>query len=220
MALPGPVLAPVDVNAVQRQRDCGAHGQILASRLDLGYYAALRPEAAALRLENCTLPESGWGLLVLERARPQATKRWTNSGEIHESRRLKHRAEKETREIPIPPALVAALREHVDAYGTATDRRLFRTGKEGTYSSSAHAYVWLEARKLALTPEQVGSPLAARTYDLRHTALSLWLYAGVPPAEVAKRAGHSVDVLLRVYAKCIDSQQHRINGKINDALDG
>jgi integrase len=184
------------------------------------YYAALRPEEAAdLRVENCTLPESGWGMLVLERARPQATKRWTNSGETHESRRLKHRADKEAREIPIPPVLVALLREHIDVYGTAKDGRLFRTSKGGSYSSSAHSYVWQEARRLALPPAQVASPLAARPYDLRHAALSLWLNVGVPAAEVAKRAGHSVDVLLRVYAKCMDGQQDHINGKISNALE-
>jgi integrase len=183
------------------------------------YYAALRPEEAAdLRLRNCNLPESGWGLIVLEKARPQGTKRWTNSGETHESRSLKHRADKETREIPIPPILVALLREHIATYGTAEDGRIFRTSTGGSYSSSAHSYVWQEARKLALTPEQIASSLAARPYDLRHAAVSLWLNAGVPAVEVAKRAGHSVDVLLRVYAKCIDGQQDQINGKINDAL--
>lgn len=185
------------------------------------YYAALRPEEAAdLRLRNCTLPESGWGLIVLEKARPQGTKRWTNSGETHESRSLKHRADKETREIPIPPVLVAMLRGHIATYGTAKDGRIFSTSTGGSYSSSAHSYVWQEARRLALTPEQVVSSLAARPYDLRHAAVSLWLNAGVPAPEVAKRAGHSVDVLLRVYAKCIDGQQEQINGKINDALGG
>ncbi len=183
------------------------------------YYAALRPEEAAdLRQRNCTLPESGWGVIVLEKARPQGTKRWTNSGETHESRSLKHRADKETREIPIPPVLVAILREHIAEYGTAKDGRIFHTGRGGTYSSSAHSYVWQEARKLVLTPEQISSSLAARPYDLRHAAVSLWLNAGVPAVEVAKRAGHSVEVLLRVYAKCMDGQQDHINSKIAGVL--
>ncbi|WP_433367509.1 hypothetical protein [Streptosporangium sp. CA-115845] len=183
-------------------------------------YAGLRPEEAAdLCLKNCTLPEAGWGQIILERARPQANKRWTNSGETHESRSLKHRAKKETREIPIPPVLVAILREHIDAYGTEDDGRLFRTTKGGSYSSSACSYVWQEARALVFTDEQVRSPLAARPYDLRHAALSLWLNAGVPATEVAKRAGHSVEVLHRVYAKCMEGQQERTNGKISSALD-
>jgi integrase len=55
--------------------------------------------------------------------------------------------------------------------------------------------------------------------DLRHAAVSLWLNSGVPATEVAKRAGHSVDVLLRVYAKCIDGQDGTANNHIDDALD-
>ncbi|MGW0805550.1 tyrosine-type recombinase/integrase [Nonomuraea sp. NPDC002799] len=183
------------------------------------YYAALRPEEAAdLRLNNCELPTSGWGLIVLEKARPQATKRWTNTGETHETRNLKHRADRETREIPIPPVLVAILREYVVQYRPAQDGRIFHTGTGNSYSSSAHSYVWQEARRLAFTPAQVVSSLAARPYDLRHAAVSLWLNAGVPPAEVAKRAGHSIDVLLQVYAKCVDGQQEVNNSKIDDAL--
>ncbi|WP_196451332.1 hypothetical protein [Planomonospora sp. ID82291] len=49
--------------------------------------------------------------------------------------------------------------------------------------------------------------------------MSLWLNAGVPATEVAKRAGHSVDVLLSVYAKCIEGQRSRANRQISDALD-
>ncbi|RAO57731.1 hypothetical protein LUPAC06_02953 [Micromonospora saelicesensis] len=42
------------------------------------------------------------------------------------------------------------------------------------------------------------SALVRRPYDLRHAAASLWLNAGVPPTEVARRLGHGVAVLLRV----------------------
>lgn len=184
------------------------------------YYAALRPEeASGLRRQNCELPAEGWGLITLERARPQANKRWTNSGESHDERGLKHRAKDDTREIPIPPVLVAILRDHIAAYGTAKDGRLFRTSKGRPFSSSAYSAVWQEARRLAFTVEQVASPLAARPYDLRHAAVSLWLNAGVPPTEVAQRAGHGVDVLLRVYAKCIEGQRARANGQIGKALE-
>ncbi|MEV0399439.1 hypothetical protein [Actinoallomurus sp. NPDC050550] len=36
--------------------------------------------------------------------------------------------------------------------------------------------------------------------------------------EDAERAGHSVDVLLRVYAKCIDGQREIANQRIQKAL--
>jgi integrase len=85
-------------------------------------------------------------------------------------------------------------------------------------ASTAISDVWAQARTLALTPEQVASPLAGRPYDLRHAAVSLWLNAGVPATEVAERAGHSVQVLLRVYAKCLDDGEAVANMRIDAAL--
>ncbi|XVQ85080.1 tyrosine-type recombinase/integrase [Microbispora siamensis] len=184
------------------------------------YYAALRPEeAAGLRRDNCQLPDEGWGILTLEKARPQANKRYTDSGEAHDERGLKHRPERETRPILIPPVLVAILREHIKRYGVADDGRLFRTAKGRPYTASAISRIWQEARAIAFAPEQATSPLAARPYDLRHAAVSLWLNAGVPATEVAQRAGHSVEVLQRVYAKCVEGQALQANNKITFALD-
>jgi hypothetical protein len=64
----------------------------------------------------------------------------------------------------------------------------------------------------------VDSPLAGRPYDLRHAGVSLWLNAGVPAPDVAERAGNSVDVLLKVYAKCIDGDKAIMNQRIEAAL--
>jgi integrase len=86
--------------------------------------------------------------------------------------------------------------------------------------SATYARVWDIARTLALTPAQVVSPLAGRPYDLRHAAVSTWLNAGVPAAEVAERAGHSVEVLTKVYAKCVDGQRDAMNDRISAVLAG
>jgi hypothetical protein len=40
----------------------------------------------------------------------------------------------------------------------------------------------------------------------------------VPAAQVAEWAGHSVDVLLRVYVKCIAGQQGEAKRRIEDAM--
>jgi integrase len=98
------------------------------------------------------------------------------------------------------------------------DGRIFSSERGHVIASTAISDVWAEARTLALTPEQVTSPLAGRPYDLRHAAVSLWLNAGVPAPEVAERAGHSVEVLLRVYAKCLDDGQDLANARIEAAL--
>ncbi|MDT7697623.1 MAG: hypothetical protein QOI75_6993 [Pseudonocardiales bacterium] len=72
------------------------------------------------------------------------------------------------------------------------------------------------ARSLALTPAQVASPLAGRPYDLRHAAVSAWLNPGVPAAEVAERAGHSIEVLMKVYTKCVYGERDSINTRIQN----
>ncbi|MGL5825318.1 MAG: hypothetical protein ACRCYU_10955, partial [Nocardioides sp.] len=74
-------------------------------------------------------------------------------------------------------------------------------------SGIVYRRVWDRARRIALTAEQEGSLLARRPYDLRHAAVSTWLNAGVSPMRVAEWAGHSVDVLLKTYAKCVDGHE-------------
>lgn len=184
------------------------------------YYAAARPaEAMALRDTDCKLPRSGWGELALGESLPYAGKRWTDSGEVHDHRGLKHRAPNEVRYVPIPPVHVAILRHHLDTFGTTGDGRLFRAASGAPVQSSTYGHVWQDARRYALPEVERNSRLAAVPYDLRHAGVSLWLNSGVPPTEVAARAGHSVEVLLKVYAKCIHGQRDRLNTLIEAALD-
>jgi integrase len=196
-------------------------GQRLVAFFACLYFGALRPaEALGLRVKDCELPSKGWGRLTLEKSRPQSGRRWTDSGESHDDRGLKHRGEDEPRVVPVPPELVAILKFHLDTFGVGPDGRLFRSLAGNSVGSSSYSRVWDEARRYALAPNQVDSPLAGRPYDLRHAAVSLWLNVGVPAPEVAERAGHSVDVLLKVYAKCIDGQEALVNARIEQALRG
>lgn len=184
------------------------------------YYAALRPaEAVALHKNDCALPEDDWGSLVLTHSLPESGSRFTDDGTTHAKRGLKLRPVTEVRTVPIPPVLVTILREHIAEFGTAPDGRIFQTERGGIVGSTAYGDVWAQTRTLALTPAQVASPLARRPYDLRHAGVSLWLNSGVPATEVAERAGHSVKVLLQIYAKCIQGQHERANKRIADALD-
>lgn len=88
----------------------------------------------------------------------------------------------------------------------------------GVVNDSVYSMVWRNARFDALTARQFASPIAKRPYDLRHAAVSTWLNAGVPPAQIAEWAGHSVEVLLRVYAKCVDGQDDVARRRIEEAL--
>jgi integrase len=60
--------------------------------------------------------------------------------------------------------------------------------------------------------------LAKTPYDLRHAAVSTWLNGGVPPTTVAEWAGHSVEVLLRIYAKCLDGGDALVRRRVQAAL--
>lgn len=42
-----------------------------------------------------------------------------------------------------------------------------------------------------------------RPYDLRHSGITWRLNSGVPATEIAAWAGHSVEMLMRVYARCV-----------------
>jgi len=143
--------------AVEEQ---GKRGQHLKAFFGCLYHAGMRPgEAVWLRKSNCHLPPTGFGLLSLDGSRPRVGSAWTDSGTAHDERGLKWRAPEETRPIPIPPVLVAMLREHIDAHGVAPDGRLFRTARGGKVQESGYGVVWKRAREKALTPEQAESPL-------------------------------------------------------------
>lgn len=172
----------------------------------LMYYAGLRPEEAVnVRKASLSLPDKGWGEIRLERAVPEIGAEWTDSGERHEETSLKHRENHESRPVPCCPELTAVLLEHLRDVGTAADGRLFWGERsQGRLGSSVYGRVWAAARAAVFTPEVFESPLAKRPYDLRHACVSSWLTAGVEPTKVAEWAGHSVAVLLRVYAKVVD----------------
>jgi hypothetical protein len=67
-------------------------------------------------------------------------------------------------------------------------------------------------------PEVAASPLARTPYDLRHAAVSTWLNGGVPATTVAEWAGHSVEILLGIYAKCLDGGDVEIRRRVQAAL--
>ncbi|MFF4641400.1 tyrosine-type recombinase/integrase [Streptomyces sp. NPDC001389] len=184
------------------------------------YYAGLRPaETVAVTLPDCELPTAGWGSVVLHATRPSVGKKWTDDGRNHDLRGLKGRPPGGARTVPLPPELVSLWRESVDTFGTAGDGRLFFNEKGGIVGSTTYDRAWHEARELALPPGLVASPLANRPNDLRHSAPSTWLNAGVDPTEVAERAGNSVEVLMTRYAKCLYGRQALANRRI-DALLG
>lgn len=200
-------------------REQPAQGARLVAFFGCIYYSGLRPgEVVDLREENLDLPKEGWGTFYLRRSSPAVGRAWTDSGERRERRQLKHRGDNEVRLVPCPPPLTRMIHHHLEEYGSAPDGRLFPSARGGPLSESVYGRVWEAARKAALTPAEFASPLAKRPYDLRHACLSTWLNASGDPTQVAEWAGNSVNVLLRVYAKCIAGRDKIARQRIEDAL--
>lgn len=119
--------------------------------------------------------------------------------------------------MPIPPELVSILRTHIDTFGVAPDGRIFSSDRGQPVASTAISDVWAEGQTLALTPAQVASPWP----PARTTCATRACRCGWPPRphhrRVAQRAGHSVEVLLRGYAKCLDDGEDIANTRIEAA---
>jgi integrase len=197
------------------------------------YYAGLRPkETVSLKRDEIALPPlvhnkksdkleepaNGWGELQFSTAAPEVGAEWTDDAQRHDHRQLKARARGEWRTVPVAPPLVRLLRSHLDEFGHGRDGLVF-TGVQGEeLPSVTYRRVWDRARKTALTPAEYKSPLARRVHDLRHACVSTWLSVRVPAAQAAAWAGHSIAVLLRIYAKYIDGQDQLNKRRIQDHL--
>ncbi|WP_241756550.1 integrase [Actinomadura sp. RB99] len=115
--------------------------------------------------------------------------------------------------------MTRVLRAHLAEFSEGADGRVFYGVRGGELPNITYRRAWRKARKDAFTADQFASPLAERPYDLRHACVSTWLNAGVPATQVAEWAGHSVEVLLKTYAKCISGQDEVARRRISAALD-
>jgi integrase len=189
----------------------GAAGARVAEFAAVIAFGGLRPsEVAGLDWSDATLPETGWGELRVKGAYSYAGKAFTDDGATGEVRGLKRRRAGTVRKVPIPPELVARLRAMEPGTGP-----VFLTVRGSRYTPGNLAAQWKPARDGAFG----GTTLAhLRLYDLRHVAATVWLGAGLQPADVARRLGHSVDVLQRIYAGWTKADEAPNNALIEAAL--
>jgi integrase len=126
------------------------------------YYAALRPEEAVdLRRDNlASLPDHGWGQLILTNSEPRTGTWWTDSGLARQRRELKHRPHGDTRPVPIHPELVALLSQHLKNYPPGPDGRIFTGPRGGIFNDRAYLKIFHNARAVAFTPSESASLLA------------------------------------------------------------
>lgn len=164
------------------------------------YYGGLRPsEVVMLRVDALTLPEDDWGRIEVT----EADVDFDVAGETKTGERS----------VPIPPVLVDILRAWIDEHDLSGDDLIFRTRGDRRPTQSN----WARALKRALA--DVGHP-PIRVYDLRHSAATTWLGAGVPLGEVARRMGHSVQTLVSTYVGALQGDEEVANQRIASALRG
>ena len=158
-------------------------------------YAGLRPsEALALRREDVDLPEDGWGLLRVRRALVNRVESATKTGE--------------TRDVPIPPALVMRLRAHC---GDSTGP-MFLTSN-GTPADPDN---WRRALRRATKATGVAS---VSPYSFRHLHATQIVNAGVAVPEAARRLGHTVQTFMLHYWKVISGDAVSANQRIESLID-
>lgn len=122
---------------------------------------------------------------------------------------------RESKQPGLPNGLTTAFRYCCGSTPIASRARSPATGKIVT--DRTYLKVFHPARSAAFTETEAASLAARRPYDLRHAAVSTWLRATADPAQVAEWAGHTVDVLMRVYAKCVSGQQDQAKRRILEA---
>lgn len=182
------------IKQLSRKTSAQTAAIIIFSRL--AFEAGLRPaEARALHVEDVYLPSQGWGEIHVVRSVNDGPKSILEG--VDEYGPTKTGA---TRRVPIHADLVEAIRAHV---GPRTEG-LVAQGRDGKpVSHSAWARAWRNARE----------DLDCTIYELRHVCATRWLKkAGVANiAEVARRLGHSPEVLLSIYVGVVDGDEEHVN---------
>ena len=178
-----------------------SHGYKLV--IALVYYAGLRPgEARALTIEKCTLKKGEWGSAQIDVAAKTASSMYfaDDSEKIGASKT-------KARVVSLHPELVDMILEHIKDKTTG----LVAGNKNGKpCNQSALDKAWRRAR---------GKDNKWRVYDLRHAHASKCLRAGIPPVEVARSLGHSVEILHRVYNRAFAHDQERAQALLQKAFE-
>ncbi|MCU1624093.1 MAG: putative prophage phiRv2 integrase [Frankiales bacterium] len=111
------------------------------------------------------------------------------------------------RAVTIPPHLVPALAEHLDAHVEPEPDALLFPAQHGGHMAPASLYrVWYPAREAAGRPD-------LRFHDLRHTGATLAAQTGATLADLMHRLGHSTPAAALIY-------QHAAAGRDRDIAAG
>ena len=175
-------------------------------------FCGLRPgEATAARTADVDLSNK---TITIGRTTVLVPDQWLTDDDPSQDAPLKHRSTHDKRTIPIPDLIVDQMEHHLDVY--ADDPLLFTT-PTGTRIdlSNFRRDEWAPAVKV-LGPDW--SHL--RRHDLRHTACTLWLNAGISPSVAVQYSGHrSLSTFLDIYQGVMTGEEEASIEKLNRALD-
>ena len=204
-------------------------GQVECFVLVMGL-CGLRPsEATGLVVGDLELDGDGPGWLTVRRSHRKVQSRYLEDEEDADWAPLKGRDLADGRRAPIPSSLVARLRRHLERFrsGAASHDLVFeRNGKPydlAVFSTD----VWRPARArlfppiAGLDPSSPLQPKLARLrrHDLRHSACSLWLRAGVDVTVCQRWSGHKrLSVFLDIYQGLIPGREEAGVAKLEAAL--
>jgi len=140
-----------------------------------------------------------WEDIDLEHGRLHVRKQLTRS---KPARRVPPKSERGVREVELLPELAALLRQHKTgafSRGHARPENFVFCTSEGRplYYRNVTRDLVKAADRAGLNRE--GIPRLS-THDLRHTAISRWVAAGIDPVTIARMAGDHTDVILKTYA--------------------
>ena len=155
------------------------------------FYGLMRPaEVAYLTKAGCYLPEKGWGLLTFGDSSPAPARNGLTPGTCTRNAGSKGAPAKLSAGCRSRRSLSASCGSTSSTSGQPLMAACSERG--GVTQPSTWWQVWRKVRNMALTPEQLATPLMERPYDLRHAGITWRLNSGVPAPDVAKWAGRSV----------------------------
>jgi hypothetical protein len=131
------------------------------------FYGLMRPaEVAYLTKAGCYLPEKGWGLLTFGDSSPAPARNGLTPGTCTRNAGSKGAPAKLSAGCRSRRSLSASCGSTSSTSGQPLMAACSERG--GVTQPSTWWQVWRKVRNMALTPEQLATPLMERPYDLRH----------------------------------------------------
>jgi integrase len=133
------------------------------------------------------------------------------------------KTDRSRRTVPIPASVVEALRRHKSEQlqqrlklgGSWEQPDLVFTNEVGGFVGRSN----LLQRQFRTALKVAGLPVTLRLYDLRHTAATLLLAAGVHPKVASERLGHaSITMTLDTYSHVLPDMQREASDKMEELL--